>query len=145
MTDDRGASKLIPGLARGGINAIRSGELGLQGELQCASTPQAECLVDDSAAIQFGVSGDIDIDAGQQVWIDGGGDFGTATSVGRGRHGTESSGHLARHLPVSRDPNFPQKRFAGDRLQRRLPSQRDLPTRLRFSDSLWPRRHVCRR
>ena len=62
---DCGASKLIPGLPLGGIDTIWSSELSLHGELQFASAPQAECLVDDGAAVQLGVSGDIGIDAGQ--------------------------------------------------------------------------------
>ena len=83
MAGHRGAPKLIPGLPLGGIDTIWSSELGLHGEFHFASAPQAERLVDDGAAIQLGVSGDIGIDAGQEVWIEGGGDLGTATGRSR--------------------------------------------------------------
>jgi hypothetical protein len=35
--------------------------------------------VDDGATVQLGVSGDIGIDAGQEVWVEGGSDLGAVT------------------------------------------------------------------
>src|SRR5262252_7479095 len=78
---------MVPRPSLGRVDTVRSSELGFKSALQFAGAPQAQRLVDDRAAVQVGVSRDIGVDAGQQIWIEGGGDFGAATGVGRGGHG----------------------------------------------------------
>ena len=94
LADHRGTSKLVPGLPLGVINTVWSSELGLHSQFEFTSAPQPQCLVDDSATVQIGVSGDMGIDAGQQVGIQGRGDLGAATGTGRGGHCAEYSGTL---------------------------------------------------
>ena len=81
LADHRGTSKLVPGLPLGGINTVWSSELGLHSQFEFTSAPQPQCLVDDSATVQIGVSGDMGIDTGQQVGIQGRGDLGAATGA----------------------------------------------------------------
>jgi len=66
---------MIPGLPLSGIDSVWGSELGLHGELEFASTPQTQGLVDNGATVQVAVSGDIGIDTGKEVRIESGGDL----------------------------------------------------------------------
>jgi hypothetical protein len=81
-----GPSELIPRVALGGIHAVRAGELGGHGEFELMSTPQPQRLVDDRAAIEIGMDGDIGVDAGEKVWVERGSDLGTTAGRQANRH-----------------------------------------------------------
>ena len=87
MAGSCGAPELIPRVALGWIHAVRVCELGGQGEFKFAGVPQPQSLVDNRAAIEVGMGGDIGVYAGEQIGVERGGDFGTTADGWTARHG----------------------------------------------------------
>jgi hypothetical protein len=79
LTDQRSASKLVPGLALGGVDAIWNRELNCHRSFQLASAPETQRVVDDSATVQVWMVRHIRIDTGKQVRIERGRNLGAAS------------------------------------------------------------------
>jgi hypothetical protein len=75
VTRDSGVLDGVPGLALGGIDPVRPGELLFHFALDNAGLPETESLVDDRAAVQSLVAGHVAIHVVQQVWVRGGGEL----------------------------------------------------------------------
>jgi hypothetical protein len=86
LADGCGTSELIPGLALGWVHAVWGSELGGQGEFEFVGVPQPQSRIDDSAAIEIGMDGDIGVHAGKQVRVERSGDFGTTARTNASRH-----------------------------------------------------------
>lgn len=86
LTDRCVSSELIPCLALGWIHAVGGSELGSKSEFEFAGVPQPQGLIDNSAAIEIGMHGDIGVHAGEEVGVERGGDFGATAGRKASRH-----------------------------------------------------------